>query len=133
MVRPGDGEREYTGREVTEAARERGTELSQSHLSELRRGVKSNPTVRVLQVLADFFQVRVGYFFDDPAAVDEVESELRLRQAMRDARVHDVAFRVAGLSPDQRSAMYRLLTSVLDERNEAGEAPGGADGAASSR
>ena len=115
-VRPEGSTREYTGREVTEAVRAQGAELSQSHLSELRRGIKTNPTARVLQALARFFEVRVGFFFDDPQMVQEVQAEIELRAAMRDAQVHDVAWRVAGLRPEQRTAMFRLLTDVLNDR-----------------
>lgn len=114
-VRPADGDREYTGREVVAAISAAGTELSASHLSELRRGIKANPTVRVLEGLAQFFQVRVAYLTGDSKVEREVESELELRRAMRDARVRDIAARAAGLDATQRSALQQLLTQLIRE------------------
>lgn len=118
VVRPPGAEREYTGREVVAAVNAAGTELSASHLSELRRGLKTNPTLRVLQALANFFEVRVAYLLDDPTVTEEVEAELDLRSAMTDAQVHDVATRAAGLSPKQRAAMNRLLSQLIREHGQ---------------
>lgn len=119
VVRPDGGSREYTGREVVAEIADRGGELSASHLSELRRGIKTNPTLRVLDGLARFFDVRVAYFTDDARAVEEVEAELALRAAMRDAQVQDIALRLAGLDPQQRSAAYRLLADIIRENDGA--------------
>src|SRR3954447_18897361 len=117
--RPADApERAYTNREVVTACKATGFELSESHLSELRRGIKQNPTLRTLQAIASFFQVRVGYFTDAeiPAEVDRelttqaarlaqtlaanaaAQDELRvatqeLQQAMRDSGVTKMAHR----------------------------------------
>jgi transcriptional regulator with XRE-family HTH domain len=79
--RPADApERTYTNREVVAACKAAGWELSESHLSELRRGVKRNPTLRTLQAVAWFFEVQVGYFTDSTVA-DEVERDLAEREA----------------------------------------------------
>lgn len=123
-VRRDDGS-EWTGKDVVGVVRARGVELSASHLSELRRGVKENPTVRVLQALADFFQVRVAFFFDDHEAVAQTEADLELRAAMRDAQVQQVAARAAGLSETQRAAFQRVLTQML--RDESTRPGSGAD------
>lgn len=114
--RPDDAEeQEYTGKYVVGALRAATTDISESHLSELRRGIKTNPTLRVLEGLAKFFDVRVGFLLGDPDATREVMSRVELRRAMRDAEVRDVATRVAGLAPSQRHAMNRLLTDLLRE------------------
>lgn len=120
VVRPEGGDREYTGREVVAEIVDRGGELSASHLSELRRGIKNNPTLRVLDGLAGFFDVRVSYFTDDLQAVEEVEAELELRSAMQEAQVRDIALRLAGLDPHQRSAAYRLLADIIRENDTPG-------------
>jgi transcriptional regulator with XRE-family HTH domain len=83
-------ERTFTNREVVTACRAEGWDLSESHLSELRRGIKQNPTVRTLKAVAWFFDVPVGYF-TDPAVTAEVERDLldreqRLRQQLSDSR-----------------------------------------------
>jgi transcriptional regulator with XRE-family HTH domain len=91
VLRPAHSpERAYTNREVVTACRAEGWDLSESHLSELRRGVKQNPTVRTLKAVAWFFEVPVGYF-TDPAVAAEVERTLvdreqRLRQQLTDSR-----------------------------------------------
>lgn len=128
-VRRDDGS-EWTGKDVVAAVRARGIDLSASHLSELRRGVKENPTVRVLQALADFFEVRVAFFFDDPEAVAQVEADLELRAAMRDAQVQQVAARAAGLTGTQRAAFQRVLAQMLREE-VARDAPQVDDGSGS--
>ncbi|MGW1682606.1 hypothetical protein [Saccharopolyspora sp. NPDC002376] len=80
----GDPERTFTNREVVAACKASGRELSESHLSELRRGVKINPTLRTLDALAWFFGIRTGYF-SDPEVAAEVEGEL----AEREKRLND--------------------------------------------
>lgn len=123
QVRPAGEDREFTAREVVAAVNGAGTELSASHFSELRRGVKTNPTLRVLQALAAFFGVRVAYLLDDRDAVREVHARFALRAAMDDAEVRDVAHRVAGLSPSQRAAFDQLLTEIIRDHDEAGDDP----------
>ncbi|CAM3311711.1 XRE family transcriptional regulator [Kibdelosporangium persicum] len=91
VLRPAHSpERTYTNREVVTACRAEGWELSESHLSELRRGVKQNPTLRTLKAVAWFFDVPVGYF-TDPAVTAQVERDLadreqRLRRQLAESR-----------------------------------------------
>ncbi len=114
--RPDDADaQEYTGKYVVSTLRAKGFDISESHLSELRRGIKTNPTVRVLEGLGKFFDVRVSFLLGDPHATREVFEQVELRHAMRDAKVRDIATRVAGLAPSQRHAMNRLLTDLLRE------------------
>jgi transcriptional regulator with XRE-family HTH domain len=83
-------ERTFTNREVVTACRAEGWDLSESHLSELRRGVKQNPTLRTLKAVAWFFEVPVGYFTDAAVAAeverDLAEREQRLREQLTDSR-----------------------------------------------
>lgn len=117
-VTPDGGERaEYTGQEVIAWLRQHGYELSASHLSELRRGIKANPTMRVIDGLARFFAVRVGFLHGDPDAVRDVIAELRLRRALREAQVTDIAARVAGLDPAQRHAVADFITQIVYEQD----------------
>lgn len=144
-------ERAFTNREVVTACRAEGWDLSESHLSELRRGVKQNPTVRTLKAVAWFFEVPVG-FFTDPAVTAEVERTLaereqRLLQQLADsrqaqdelrnaARELQDALRASGVTKtarrdaagDTRSAreqasMMRALARALAEDDEDDEAP----------
>lgn len=116
-IRPPGEDREYQGKEVVAAIRAVGGEMSESYLSELRRGIKPNPTIRHLDALAEFFGVRTGYFTDDLVA-EEVEAEFELRIAMHKSNVKDLALRVAGLDPLERAAMNRLLAQIISEHGE---------------
>jgi transcriptional regulator with XRE-family HTH domain len=82
---PDTPEREFRNREVVEACRAVGREISESHLSELRRGIKDNPSQRTLETIAWFFRIPVEYF-DTPGAMD-VEGELAVREAKLNARL----------------------------------------------
>lgn len=83
---PDEPWREYRNKEVVAACREAGKVISESHLSELRRGVKTNPTLRTLETIAWFFAVRVGYF-TDPDTAAQVELELTAREMQLDAKL----------------------------------------------
>jgi len=127
---PADPEREYKNREVVEACRADGRDMSESHLSELRRGVKTNPTLRVLDNLAWFFQVRSGYF-TDPQAAAEVELELAVREARLNAKLkadrearEDLAAAARELQQAIRSSgvtktAHRATSTRMDSREQA--------------
>lgn len=119
MVRA-EGGREYTGKEVVAGVNAGGIDLSASHLSEMRRGKKTNPTLRVQEGLARFFQVRAAYLTGDPQVEREVEAELELRCAMQDASVRDIAARAAGLDATHRSALHQLLAQLIRENDDTG-------------
>jgi transcriptional regulator with XRE-family HTH domain len=145
-------ERAWRNNEVVSACRADGREFSESHLSELRRGVKRNPTVRTLEALAWFFEVRVAYF-TDPAVAAEVERELaareaavlaslaatreaqaderaaaiELQKAIRESGVTRMAHRAAGAGTEsgERAAMMRALARALsDDTDDDGDPSG---------
>lgn len=140
-------ERTWTNREVVHACKSRGFDLSESHLSELRREVKTNPTVRTLSAIAQFFEVRVGYFTDDEIA-SEIERDLvareaelheriaagraaeddfqaaraELQAAMRKAGASKVAHRHAdAASTKETASMMRALAEALNDNGDDGE------------
>lgn len=117
-VRPDGEDRSYSQREIVARMTKAGYAMSNSHLSELCRGVKKNPTVEVIEGLASIFGVPAAYLLDYPPAVDEVEAELELRRAARDAEVVDIAFRAAGLQPAQRAALMRELARIIREHDD---------------
>ncbi|WP_051342554.1 hypothetical protein [Pseudonocardia spinosispora] len=108
VVRPPDSpEREYRNRDVAKACRNAGKEgLSEGHLGELRRGIKTNPTLRTLQTIAWFFEVPVGYF-SDPDTAEQVELELALREAKRNAKLESERKAL-----EERAEAMRHLTMV---------------------
>lgn len=118
MARPRGEDREYTAKEVVHGMVEAGFDISASHLSELRRGIKNNPSLRVMTGLAAFFAVPPAYLLGEPAVEHEVSAELELRRAMSDAQVHELATRAADLAPAQRTAMLRLLADIVREHGD---------------
>ena len=103
----------YSNEEVARAVREQGGDvsLSRAYLSYLRSGERDNPTFQHLQVIARFFGVTPAYFFDDVVAA-EVDAQLSLAVALRDAGVRAVALRAAGLSPRGIEAVAAIIDQV---------------------
>ena len=63
---------------VRAIARETGSKLSQSYLSQIESGARPHLTNTTRQILASFFKVHPGYLVDDPDGYSpELQSELR--------------------------------------------------------
>ena len=141
---PEEPYRPWRNNEVVAACRAAGREMSESHLSQLRRGIKQNPTSKVLATLAWFFEVPVGYF-TDPAVAAEVEMDLAAREAalrteqdaeqevtaaqqeledtLRRLGVSKMAHRGVGAATNrERAAMMRRLNAALAEEEAQHEA-----------
>jgi transcriptional regulator with XRE-family HTH domain len=108
---------------ATAIARHQGVKMSGSYVWYLRTGQRDNPTFRHLSALARFFGVPPAYFFDDETS-REVDAELGLLTAMRDAGVRDVALRAAGLSAESLAA----VTDVINRFRRLERLPGGPSG-----
>ncbi|MDV6013393.1 helix-turn-helix domain-containing protein [Haloechinothrix sp. LS1_15] len=107
----------YSNDEVASAITEHGaTSISATYIWMLRKGYRDNPTMKHLDALASFFGVPVAYFFDDTTAA-EVAAELETLTALKNAGVHHVALRAAGLSE-------RSLNSIVDVINRVRELEG---------
>ena len=52
-----------TNAQVVEALSQRGCKISTPYLSQLRSGVRTNPSEQVVLALADYFGVAAEYFF----------------------------------------------------------------------
>lgn len=105
---PGRGE--YTFEEVAEGiAGRQGVNISHTYIWQLRTGRRTNPSMNVLEALADFFGVSPSYFFDDEAAA-RIDAQLELLAAMRNASVRRIAVRAADLSPES----LRSLTDLIE-------------------
>jgi len=100
---PGRGE--YSFEEASASIRERGgPTISASYIWQLRKGARDNPTKKHLEALADFFGVPPSYFFDEEATV-QIEKQLDLLAALRDASVRQMALRASGLSEESISTV----------------------------
>ena len=112
---------QYTHEQVAAALREAGgPTISATYVWQLRKGIRDNPTKHHLEALAGFFGVPPSYFFDEEAAA-QVDAELALLVAMRDANVRSVALRSAGLSPATLASIGGIIEQA---RQIEGLAPG---------
>ncbi|WP_329371903.1 helix-turn-helix domain-containing protein [Streptomyces sp. NBC_00669] len=105
----------YSHEEVARACREAtGESFSATYLWQLRTGRRDNPTKRHLEALAQFFDVPVGYFFDDEQGA-AITKELELLGALRDAGVRSMALRAVNLSPEDAATISDMI-DVLARR-----------------
>ncbi|MCE3031989.1 helix-turn-helix domain-containing protein [Streptomyces sp. CMSTAAHL-2] len=124
------GGQEYSNEQVASAIRADGTPISQSYIWQLRKQKKTNPTLRHLQGLANFFGVPAAYFFDDQVArsVDNkldvlLAEQTRLAEAVDNGDVRLMALRAGELSPARRKQVMELLDVVYRlEQAEQGSA-----------
>lgn len=127
----GRGGRQVSNDEVAAAINARGgTTISASYLWLLRTGKRDNPGKAHLEALARYFGVPPAYFFDDEIA-RQVDAQLTLLAAVRDAGVMHLALRAAALSPQ---ALHTITAMVEHARHLEGvpdEDPAGATGGAS--
>ncbi len=102
----------YSNAEVAAALqREGGPTVSATYLWQLRKGLRDNPTKGHLEALARFFGVNPGYFFDDTSAED-IDAQLAVLAAVRDAGVRAIALRSAGLSETSLAAIRTMVESA---------------------
>jgi transcriptional regulator with XRE-family HTH domain len=85
-----------------------GVQMSGPYLCLLRTGKRTNPSIQNIQAIADYFGVPTSYLVDTEADA-EVEAELRLVKAMRDAGVRDIAARLSGLTPESIANLAGLI------------------------
>jgi hypothetical protein len=107
--------RPNTLEQVVEGVAAAGYEISASYLSQLRNGVKTNPTLNTIRGLAAFFGVPAAYFLDE---VEEarINDQLSVIVAMRDAGVRNVALRTHGLSERDLAALHAMISSLREAR-----------------
>lgn len=101
-----------------------GVPISPVYLWQLRKGIKTNPTLTHLKAIAQFFGVPPMYLIDHDHDAD-LDSELVLLQALRESGVRGVMARVSGLSPATVHAVAALLDHLRDLEGlpPAGEPP----------
>lgn len=104
---PGRGP--YRNVEVTEALAGRGYQLSAPYLSQLRTGVRSCPSARTVEMLAEFFGVGVEYFDTDSSYARVVDADLDWLDLVHDQSVRELTTALMTLAPAVRD---RLLDSV---------------------
>ncbi|KUL57622.1 MULTISPECIES: helix-turn-helix domain-containing protein [Streptomyces] len=130
-VRP-DADHEYSNERVAAAIRRTGVSISQSYIWQLRKGKKTNPSLKHLKALADFFGVPTAYFVEDQTTA-RVTAQLELlaaEQARQQEAPHGddvrlMAMRAGQLSQEHRKQIMDLLDVVFRlEQAEQGKADG---------
>lgn len=104
-------------RQVSAAAKTRGVTLSVGFLHDLRRGVKDNPSKQQLECLAEIFEVRPGYFFDDDDTLAAVNERLEMLGAFEDEQASQIALRARNLTPHD----YRMISALIDSATRANQ------------
>ncbi|GAA4227640.1 helix-turn-helix domain-containing protein [Actinomadura meridiana] len=89
-----------------------GEKVSHNTLWRLRTGKNNNPTKRVLEGLAAFFEVNPAYFFDDEAS-KVIENQVELLAMLRDTGVRGAQMRAFfDLSPGAQSMISDLIEAT---------------------
>ncbi|RJQ79778.1 XRE family transcriptional regulator [Pseudonocardiaceae bacterium YIM PH 21723] len=102
----------YSNEEVAAACREAtGESFSATYLWQLRTGRRDNPTKRHLEALAGFFDVPPAYFFDNDQG-DQLQTELELLGALRNADIRQVALRAVNLSADGLGTISDMIDAI---------------------
>lgn len=107
---PGRGP--YSAAEVVSALNARGTRVSSAYLSQLRSGIRTNPSVSTMEAFAEFFGIKAAYFTDE-TYFESLDRELDWLIIARDEQIRRVAELLVGLSP---AAMEEVLAKVGELR-----------------
>ena len=103
-----------TNAQVVEALSQRGCKISTPYLSQLRSGVRTNPSEQVVLALADFFGVAAEYFFgptprQDPELIPEEDRSVV--EEFHDSELRSLAIKAVDLSPESQD----LLSSIAEK------------------
>ncbi len=108
------GRGEYTHEEVAEAIRQQGVaSVSHTYIWQLRKGIRTNPSLNMIEALSNFFGVSPSYFFDEESAA-RIDAQLNLLDALRDSDVRRLTLRASDLSPES----LRTLTEMTERLRE---------------
>ncbi|WP_370973822.1 XRE family transcriptional regulator [Amycolatopsis sp. cg9] len=91
--------------------------FSKEYMRQLRAGIADNPTKGHLEAIAAFFEVDPAIFFDSEKS-RQIQADLDLVVALRDADVHSVALRALSLTPAHREQVLELMRTL--QANQSG-------------
>ena len=104
---------------VVRGMTEFGCRISTPYLSQLRTGVRTNPSPEVVAALAHFFNVHPDYFYapsdHTPPAISGGEADLSLLEQLHNVRLRNLTSRVVDLSPSSQD----LLESTFLRKSSA--------------
>ncbi|MEU5181184.1 hypothetical protein AB0G49_14140 [Streptomyces longwoodensis] len=120
VLRPRDGDPaktnsrtgEFSNAHVAETVSTYGDgSVSAAYIGKLRGPAGENPTIRIVRLLARFFDVPASYFVEDDATARIVE-QFQLVQHLHEQGVKNLAMRAAGLSPASKAALLKMVEAA---------------------
>ncbi|MFJ4342667.1 hypothetical protein [Streptomyces sp. NPDC088915] len=103
---------EFSNTYVAEAASALGpVEITAAYIGQLRNDETKNPSGKVIQTLANFFEVKPGYFLDDEVT-RRIVGQFDLVKTLDELGVKNIALRVAGLSPMSQEALLKMIQAA---------------------
>ncbi|MFE1270603.1 hypothetical protein [Streptomyces sp. NPDC058758] len=104
---------EFTNGWVAKVASELGpTSITSTYIKQLRDPAESkNPSGKIIQTLANFFEVKPSYFLDDDVA-QSIVGQFDLVRKLNDQGVAQIALRAAALSPANKKNVLALIEQV---------------------
>lgn len=106
-----------------------GVRCSRNHISDLRSGATANPTLAVLEGIADFFDVDMDYFTNDNRArmiQASLDFVLALRNdRLRAAALHEVLTTLSSVAPVLSAVDLHTIRDTIREHAAAHAAEAG--------
>ncbi|OYD60817.1 helix-turn-helix domain-containing protein [Rhodococcus sp. OK302] len=105
--------RRPTNRAVAKGLLAQGCRLSAPYLSQLRNGIRDNPSEEVVAALADYFAVSPGYFFTIPWSGDRTRaqaSDTEIVERLDDLALKQLLLTANGLSGASLELLVDLAT-----------------------
>lgn len=115
-IRRPDGKM-HTLEEIAEGVRSyTGDTCSKQYIGDLLSGKYTAPTHTKIEGLAHFFGLPPGYFFNDDLST-QMQEDLKLGAALRDAGVHGLAARMLEVDVTKREALMRILNEIQNRED----------------
>lgn len=106
---------------VVRGMTEYGCRISTPYLSQLRTGVRTNPSPEVVAALAHFFKVQPDYFYGPsdqlPAEDSTGEADLSVLAQLHNVRLRNLTARVVDLSSSSQDLLVEMAENLRSSEN----------------
>ncbi len=102
---------------VARGLQQRGYHISEPYISQLRTGVRGNPSTKIVLALAEYFEVEPGYFFSIPGNGDPAHtqsSDGAIIQELADCNMKQLLSFANGLSEQSLEILHRLASGLRE-------------------
>ena len=123
-IRRPDGKR-YTLEEIAAGVRAHtGDTCSKQYIGDLLSGKYTAPSQRKIEGIAKVFGLPPGYFFNDELS-EQMQEDLKLGAAIRQAGIRVLAARMLEVDPAQRGTLLRIFEEIAqrDALTQPGDSP----------